>query len=103
MRFSDRITLINEYALEPDENGIQRTDKEARTVYGNIRSVTGEEIKTAELRGLKAVCRADIWGDEYSDEMLAIVNSQLLEVYRTYRTGEKMELYLGQKVGVTNG
>ncbi len=107
MRFSDTVILIAETIPGEnqgiDANGIQRTIKTPRELFGDVRSVSGEEIRAAELRGIKALCRVDIWRDEYRGELLAEVEGRYVEVYRTFATGEKIELYMGEKVGMPGG
>lgn len=103
MYFSDAVTLIDR-TYEPDENAIERvTGETRRAVHGDLESVTGEEFLTAGQRGINARVRVKVWREEYHGEKLAEVDGLLLEVYRTYVVGEKIELYLGERVGVSYG
>lgn len=53
--------------------------------------------------GLNPEIVATVFAPEYQGEEVAEINGVRYSIYRTYRDkGEKLELYLERKAGVTN-
>ena len=103
MYFSDEITLLGETYTKDTINQLVPVTVE-RTVYGDITSVTGSENASAGQIGVKAEARAVVHIEDYSGERHLRysggpqLKSGTYTVYRTYVSGDCMELYLTEEV-----
>lgn len=68
-------------------------------VIALMRSVSMTEWTNAGQLGLSAEYEATIWANEYSGEEYVNVDDVRYRIYRTYETGDKIELYLERMVG----
>ena len=103
---STPLYLIGKAATQ-NLNGEYESDEEQRLVYCNLRSVTRSEWSTAGEAGLRAEYQATIFGPDYNGEEAAELSlrggKQRFVIYRTYvGPNETLELYLGDRVGVTD-
>lgn len=99
---SEPLKLIS-ITHEADDIGQLHDVKTERNVFARIRSVTQSEWKAAGEMGLKPEFQATIFEYDYKGEKECELHGVLYGIYRTYlRSGEKIELYLEPKVGVTN-
>lgn len=83
-------------------------DAEPRMVFANLRSVTRAEFSAAGALGLRPEYVATMFAPDYEleDTVQIELDGQLWQfaIYRTYRNAdESLELYLGDRVGVTEG
>lgn len=93
------VTLIGKtYSFDDYGNQIS-TDTE-KEVFAEIQSVSQTEFFEAGQTDFKAEYKVIIWDCEYSNERVIEYNNQQYSVYRTFLKGDKIELYLSQKVGV---
>lgn len=58
----------------------------------------GEWI-TAQQGGYQAEIMLKVFSASYNGESIAKYNGKTYEVYRTFQTGDKTELYLGTRIG----
>lgn len=74
-----------------------------RAVFGERGSVTRAEWSAAGEQGLKPEYRVDVFVGDYQGERIVRMevngSQQTFAVYRTYRTGDTVELYLEWKTG----
>lgn len=76
-------------------------EPEKRTVLTRVKNVSRTEWTDAARQGMKAQWCVTVWADEYKGEEKAILDGTPYSIYRTYWDGgDRMELYLGKKVGV---
>lgn len=100
-------TAITFYTQQPghrDADGIWRPGEEQeRTVPCRKYSLRQSEFYRAGQAGLAAVCYVSLQSAEYRNERECSVDGQRLTVYRTYITGDEIELYLAERTGNATG
>lgn len=78
----------------------QLVDVETKAdVIATLRSVSLTEWTDAGQLGLSAQWQASVWSAEYSGQEIVEISGKRYNVYRTYDTGRKIELYLEEMVG----
>lgn len=78
-----------------DETGTQAA------AFAVVASVTADEMIRAEQLGYKAKAKCTMLQAEYSDQQFVIIDDVKYAVYRVYiPDGEKIELYVEEKLGV---
>ena len=92
------ITLVHE-AVDYDDIGQPVPVETYRQVFAKLRSVSLTEWTMAGQLGNSASLQAVVWSAEYHGEEIALVGNRRYHVYRTYDTGDRMELYLEEMVG----
>lgn len=99
---SSTITLIKK-TYTSDDLGQKIPTETQRTIYCQIGSISRAEWNAAGQMGLNPEIVATVFAPEYQGEEVAEINGVRYSIYRTYRDkGEKLELYLERKAGVTN-
>ena len=78
-----------------------------RTLLGERESVTRAEWSAAGQHGLQAEYKINMFADDYEGEkvlrMVVGSKTETFGIYRTFRKGDRLELYLEWKVGDSNG
>lgn len=79
-----------------------------RNLLGERESVTRAEWSAAGQNGLQAQYRVNMFAPDYEGEKILQMEDergtmQTYGIYRTFRRGDKLELYLEWKVGDSNG
>lgn len=112
------ITLINKtIAATKDSIGQLVETETTRDVFCELRSINRSEWSAAGQMGLKPELVATMFAYDYEGEESASITfydfpvegeeqtstTVKYGIYRTYLDGEKIELYLERKAGVTNG
>jgi len=96
------LTLIAE-SWTKDEIGQRVPVYTERTILGERGSVTRAEWSAAGEQGLKPEYQVDVFVGDYQGERIVRMevngSQQTFAVYRTYRTGDTVELYLEWKTG----
>ncbi len=95
------ITLIST-SYTADAIGVQQPAETRVKRLGILGSVWQSERTDAATKGFTAEEVVAVWPFEYDGQKLAEFNGRKLEIYRTYlnRRNGRLELYLGQRVGV---
>lgn len=93
------IFLISFYTTT-DEIGQQVKNKMKRSVFAKIKSIGQKEFFEANVNNMKASIKIEMHSFEYNDETMCIVGDKIYGIYRTYKTADKIELYLEDKGGV---
>lgn len=73
-----------------------------KTIQAVVKSIGRNELATAMQSGFEAAIIADVFSASYSGEPIASYNGKTYEIYRTYQSGDRTELYLGTRVGEIN-
>lgn len=95
-----QITLYGDTAYTKDADGNEIATEQATTVFGSQESVFAAEFFNAGKLGIKPSCMVKIYSDEYSGEKYCSVDGGArMSIYRTYDTGEKIELYCTERTG----
>lgn len=92
------ITLVSE-TVDYDSIGQPVSVETYRQVFAKLRSVSLTEWNMAGQLGNSASIQAVIWSFEYHGEEVVLIGERRYHVYRTYDTGDRMELYLEEMVG----
>lgn len=71
-----------------------------KTVFCEVDSITQSEFYAAENTELNPEYKFSVFFGDYEGESIVEYNSKRYAVYRTYRTGDYMELYCERKAGV---
>lgn len=93
-----KITLISEIPSKDDigQEIMQETGNEA---ICTVKSVTRQEWITAQQKALSAAYVVTVFFADYEGEKLAELDGIRYAVYRTFNSGDYVELYLAEKVG----
>lgn len=75
-------------------------DEETKVVPFAVGSVNRNEWSTAMQGGYEAEIMGTVFTASYSGEKQAIFHGIRYEIYRSFRNGDRTELYLGTQVGV---
>lgn len=93
------ITLIARTYQKDDIGQIVPLADTERTIECKISSVGRNEWLTAHQGGYEAQYMMEVFGASYNGEKKAKFNGKTYDIYRTFAIGDRMELYLGDKVG----
>lgn len=97
------VELIAE-TVERDDIGQEYTETASSgEVYCTVDSVTREEWRVAYQAGWDASAKLIVSDADYGGERVAIFEGLRYVIYRTYRDGMDVELYLGERVGERSG
>ena len=110
MLYSDRVTLIKKIA-ETDAAGAAVLDdignhvytEKASKVWADIKSPSRAEAVAAGTMGLKASAVVIVHVTDYSGQTIVEIDGDRMAVYRTFRKGEDVELYVTEKRGEADG
>lgn len=92
------ISLVSTYYTE-DDIGQNVPVEQAVNVLCRLRSVSMTEWSQASQLGLSAALQAVMWAAEYHGEEYVDIDSKRYHVYRTYDSGDRVELYLEEMTG----
>ena len=95
----DVITLVAQ-SITKDTYGIEVITETERTVFAEVESISQSEFFAARDTELNPECRFRIFLGDYKDEEILEYQDKRYAIYRTYRSGDYMELYAERKVGV---
>lgn len=96
----DEIYLVPK-AYRQDEIGQPvECDKDLKAIQFKVGSVSRSEWTTAMQGGYEAEIMGEIFTASYNGEKEAILHERKYDIYRTFRNGDRTEIYLGTKVGV---
>lgn len=97
----DVLKLVNVTTAQ-NNYGVWEKTETVTQVFCKVASVTQSEFFEAGRNGLNPEYRFTIFAADYNDQETVIYNSKRYGVYRTYRDGDWVELYVERKGG-TNG
>lgn len=98
--FDDVVKLITETRTQNARGQYAVTETESEDILCEVASITRMEWDGAQQRGYDAeICLIIFFGD-YNGQRIAKWNGERFEIYRHYQDGDRIELYLGRKVGV---
>lgn len=96
---TDVITLISQEITLDDYGNEETTDTE-NTVFCEVASITQTEFYAAADTQLNPEFRFTVFFGDYNGEQIVIYNGVRYSIYRIYRTGDDLELYVERKIGV---
>ena len=95
----DVITLVA-LTITKDSLGIEVSTEALRNVFAEVESITQTEFYAARDTQIKPEYRFRVFFGDYNGEEILEYQSVRYAIYRTYRSGDYMELYAERKVGV---
>jgi len=95
----DVITLVA-LTITKDTYGIEVISESDRTVFAEVESISQAEFFAARDAQLQPEYRFRVFFGDYKGEEILKYDSKRYAIYRTYRSGDYMELYAERKVGV---
>lgn len=95
----ERVIKLISVATSYDSIGQPVATETQTEVIARLNSVSMSEWTQANQLGLSAEYRAIIWANEYNKQEFALIDNVRYHIYRTYETGDSVELYLEQMVG----
>ena len=95
---ADVLTLIAQ-TITLDKYGNEVSTETKKTVFCEVGSITQSEFYAAANTELNPEYRFTVFFGDYEGEALVEYNGSRYAVYRTYRTGDSLELYAERKVG----
>ena len=97
---TDLAKLISQ-TISLDDYGNEVATETETTVYCEVDSITQSEFFAAANTELNPEYKFTVFFGDYGGEHLLDYNGVRYYIYRTYRTGDYMELYAERKAGVT--
>ena len=99
---TDELTLIAQ-TITTDDYNVEVISESERTVLCEVFSITQSEFFAAANTELQPELRFTVFFGDYENESVVEFQGTRYAVYRTYRSGDYMELYVERKIGVQNG
>ena len=95
---NDIITLISqEYA--PDESYNDVAESQETQVFCDCLSASQSEFFRAAQSDITPEYQVKMWSFDYNEEKRCRYNGVEFDIYRTYKTGDLVELYLSRRSG----
>lgn len=95
----DELILVQEINTK-DEYGMTETAYTERTVLCEVHSVTRQEFFEAGRNGMNPEYQMTVFDADYQGERVCKYKGNTYGIYRTYRTGDWIELYIERKGGL---
>ena len=95
---TDVITLVTQN-VTTDDYGIEEVTETERTVFCEVDSITQSEFYSAANTELNPEYKFTVFFGDYENEEVVIYNGNRYAIYRTFRTGDELELYAERKIG----
>lgn len=96
---TDVITLVAQ-TITTDKYGNEVAKETERTVFCEVDSISQTEFYAAANTELNPEYKFTIFFGDYEGEEVVVFNGARYSVYRTYRTGDNLELYAERKIGI---
>lgn len=95
----DKLIILISKEFTKDEIGQDIPDDIKREVFAEEKSITQNEFFAAGQTGLKPSIAFLVWDFEYMGENELIYGYDTYNIYRTYKKGERIELYCEVRIG----
>ena len=95
---TDVLVLIAQ-SMSVDDIGNEIATETERTVYCEVHSITQTEFYAAANTELEPQYRFTVFFGDYEGENICKYQGERYAVYRTYRDGDNLELYVERKIG----
>ena len=92
------ITLIAQ-TFSIDQYGNEVVTTQDTDVFAEVDSVSQSEFFAAQDTELKPEYKFTVFFGNYNGQSLIEYEGETYSVYRTYRTGDNLELYVERKIG----
>ena len=95
---SDVLILISR-TIAKDTYGNETVTENEKTVFCEVDSISQSEFFAAADSQLNPEYRFTVFFGDYNGEVIVKYNGVRYAIYRTYRTGDGIELYCERKIG----
>ena len=95
---TDELVLIAQTVTTDDYN-VEVISETERKVLCEVNSITQNEFFAAANTELNPELRFTVFFGDYESESIVEYQGKRYAVYRTYRAGDYMELYVERKIG----
>lgn len=95
---SDVLYLISQ-TISVDDYGNEVSTETQRQVFCEVNSISQTEFYAAANTELNPEYRFDVFFGDYNGEDVIEYQGNRYAIYRTYRTGDTLELYCERKIG----
>lgn len=95
---ADVLYLISQ-TISVDDYGNEVETETQRQVFCEVNSITQTEFYAAANTELNPEYRFDVFFGDYNGEDVIEYQGNRYAIYRTYRTGDTLELYCERKIG----
>lgn len=99
MAMTDDVLELVSTTMEQNKYGVWVKTETSRQVFCRVSSVSQTEFFEAGRNGLNPEWRFSVFAADYQGEETVIYNNKRYGVYRTYRDGDFIELYVERKGG----
>lgn len=96
---TDVITLVTQ-TITTDKYGNEVATETEKIVFCKVDSISQTEFYAAANTELNPEYKFTIFFGDYEGEEVVVFNGARYSVYRTYRTGDDLELYAERKIGI---
>ena len=96
---TDVVTLVKQ-TITTDRFGNEIATESTRKLYCEVDSISQSEFYSAANTELNPEYRFSVFFGDYQGEEICIYKGTRYSIYRTYRTGDYMELYAERKIGI---
>lgn len=96
---TDVVTLVKQ-TITTDRFGNEIATESTRKLYCEVDSISQSEFYSAANTELNPEYRFSVFFGDYQDEEICVYKGTRYSIYRTYRTGDYMELYAERKIGI---
>lgn len=95
---TDILKLVKQ-TISTDKYGREVVTETLREIYCEVDSVSQTEFYSAANAELQPEYRFTVFFGDYEGEDVCKYNGNRYAIYRTYRSGDYLELYVERKVG----
>lgn len=99
---NDTIILVTEETVQDATKQTYKREVQTDELLCEMQSVTRSEWSTAQQAGFDADYQVTMFYLDYSGQRTAIFHGKRYAIYRVYFDSERVELYLGTRVGEVN-
>lgn len=96
---TDVVTLVKQ-TITTDRFGNEIATESTRKLYCEVDSISQSEFYSAANTELNPEYRFSVFFGDYQGEEICVYKGTRYSIYRTYRTGDYMELYAERKIGI---
>ena len=96
---TDDVLELVSTTMQQNKYGVWVKTETSRQVFCRVSSVSQTEFFEAGRNGLNPEWRFSVFAADYQGEETVIYNNKRYGVYRTYRDGDFIELYVERKGG----
>lgn len=96
---TDVVTLVKQ-TITTDRFGNEIATESTRKLYCEVDSISQSEFYSAANTELNPEYRFSVFFGDYQGEEICTYKGNRYSIYRTYRTGDYMELYAERKIGI---